>query len=263
MANFETIEFSKDSGVATIRLNRPDAANGINLDLAKELLSAAIACDDDPEVRAVLLTGNGKIFCAGGDVKSFSPEKGNPSTALKELTAIFHAAISRFARMDAPLIVAVNGAAAGAGFSLAVSGDYVISADSASYTMAYTMVGLCPDGSSSYFLPRLIGMRKTQELMITNRTLSAAEALEWGAINQVVAGDQLETEAQALAGKLAAGPTKSFGMIKKLLQASFSNGLETQMEMESSGIAAMSLTEDGQEGITAFIERRKPAFKGR
>lgn len=263
MADFETLEFSKNNGVATIRLNRPDAANGINLDVAKELLSVAIACDDDPEVRAILLTGNGKVFCAGGDLKSFSPTAGNPSTKLKELTAIFHAAVSRFARMDAPLVIAVNGAAAGAGFSLAVTGDYVISADTASYTMAYSMVGLCPDGSSSYFLPRLIGMRKTQELMITNRTLSAEEALEWGAINRVVAKDELETEALALAEKLASGPTRSYGMIKKLLQASFNNGLETQMEMESSGIAAMSLTEDGQEGILAFIERRKPDFKGR
>lgn len=263
MEDFKTIAFSKQNGVATIRLNRPDAANGINLDVAKELLTVAIACDDDPEVRCILLTGNGKVFCAGGDLKSFSPSEGNPSAKLKELTAIFHAAISRFARMNAPLVIAVNGAAAGAGFSLAVSGDYVISAEHASYTMAYTMVGLCPDGSSSYFLPRLIGMRKTQELMITNRTLSAAEALEWGAINQVVPGEKLEAEAQAVAEKLAAGPTRSYGMIKKLLQASFSNGLETQMEMESSGIAAMSLTEDGQEGILAFIERRKPGFKGR
>lgn len=263
MADFEAIEFTKQDGVATIRLNRPDAANGINLTVAKELLAAAIDCGDDPAVRAVLLTGNGKVFCAGGDVKSFAPSKGNPSSLLRELTAIFHAAISRFARMEAPLVIAVNGAAAGAGFSLAVSGDYVISADSASYTMAYTMVGLCPDGSSSYFLPRLIGLRKTQELMITNRTLSAQEALEWGAINQVVPADQLLDEAGALAAKLANGPTRSFGMIKKLLQATFNNGLETQMEMESAGIAAMSQTEDGKEGITAFTERRAPQFQGR
>lgn len=263
MAEFEAIEFSKKEGIATIRLNRPEAANGINLTMAKELLAAAIDCGDDPDVRVVLLTGNGKIFCAGGDVKSFSPSNGNPSSLLKELTAIFHAAISRFARMDAPLLIAVNGAAAGAGFSMAICGDLVLSSDTANYTMAYTMVGLCPDGSSSYFMPRLIGLRKTQELMITNRTLSAEEALDWGLVNRVVPLADLETEAQALAAKLASGPTRSFGMIKKLLQASFGNGLETQMEMESSGIAAMSQTEDGREGMQAFVARRTPDFKGR
>lgn len=262
MADFEAIEFSKQDGVATLRLNRPDAANGINLTMAKELLAAAIECDDDPDVRAVLLTGNGKIFCAGGDVKSFSPSQGKPSSLLKELTAILHMAISRFAHMDAPLIIAVNGAAAGAGFSLAISGDLVISAETANYTMAYTMVGLCPDGSSSYFMPRLIGLRKTQELMITNRTLSAEEAFDWGLVNRVVAHSELETEAHALAVKLAQGPTRSFGMIKKLLLASFGNGLETQMEMESSGIAEMSKTQDGREGIQAFVARRSPEFKG-
>lgn len=263
MADFEAIEFSKHNGVATIRLNRPDAANGINLTMAKELLAVSIECDDDPDIRAVLLTGNGKIFCAGGDVKSFSPSQGNPSSLLKELTAVLHAAIARFARMDAPLIIAVNGAAAGAGFSLAVAGDLVLSAESANYTMAYTMVGLCPDGSSSYFLPRLIGMRKAQELMITNRTLSAQEALEWGAINRVVANDMLLSEAEALAEKLANGPTKSFGAIKKLLQASFNNGLETQMQLESTSIADLSKTEDGKEGMQAFAARRAPEFKGR
>lgn len=263
MAEFEAIEFSKNDGVATIRLNRPSAANGINLTLAKELLAAAIECDDDPEVRVVVLTGNGKIFCAGGDVKSFSPTQGNPSSLLKELTAIFHAAISRFARMDAPLVIGVNGAAAGAGFSLAICGDLVLSSEMANYTMAYTMVGLCPDGSSSYFMPRLIGLRKTQELMITNRTLSAEEALDWGLVNRVIPHAELETEVQALAAKLAEGPTRSFGMIKKLLQASFANGLETQMEMESTGIAEMSKTEDGREGIQAFVARRTPDFKGR
>lgn len=264
MADFETIELIKKDGVAILRLNRPDAANGINLALAKELFQAALECEKDAGVRAVLLTGNGRFFSAGGDVKSFSPALcPDPSAMLRELTTVLHSAISILARMDAPVVVAVNGVCAGAGFSLAVSGDYVISSDAATFTMAYTQVGLCPDGSSSYYLPRLIGMRKTQELMLTNRTLSAEEALQWGAINQVVAADQLEAEAMKLAGKLAKGPTKSFGMVKKLLQATFNNGLETQLEMESAGISGLGNTEDGAEGITAFLERRAPEFKGR
>lgn len=263
MADFETIKFTKIGGVATITLDRPDAANGINLPMANELLTVAIDCSDDPAVRAVVLTGNGKLFSAGGDVKSFAPSQGNSSSLLKELTAILHAAISRMARMDAPLIVAVNGAAAGAGFSLAVAGDIVLSAKSAKYTMAYTMVGMSPDASASFYLPRLIGLRKAQELMITNRTLSAEEAFQWGAINRVVEDGEVLSVAMALAQQLASGPTRSYGMIKKLLHASFNNGLETQMELESSGIAAMSQTEDGKEGIMAFIEKRAPDFKGR
>jgi 2-(1,2-epoxy-1,2-dihydrophenyl)acetyl-CoA isomerase len=262
MANLETLLFEKNDGVAKITLNRPDAANGINLAMAKELLNVAIDCDGDPQVRAVLITGAGKMFCAGGDLKSFASAGDAMSSLLKELTVYLHSAISRFARMDAPVVIAVNGTAAGAGFSLAVCGDMVLSAESAKYTMAYTAAGLSPDGSSSYFLPRLIGMRKTQELMLTNRRLTAQEAMDWGAINRVVANDELQKEAQALAQQFANGPTKSFGVVKKLLQTSFNNGLETQLDLEAQNIAAMTKNADGKEGIAAFMEKRAPVFKG-
>ena len=262
MTDFETLLFDKHNGIATITLNRPDAANGINLQLAKELMAAASDCDNDPEVRAVIITGNGKLFCAGGDLKSMASAD-SASALLKEITFNLHGAISRLARMNAPVIIAVNGTAAGAGFSLAVAGDMVISAQSAKYTMAYTAAGLTPDGSSTYFLPRLIGLRKTQELMLTNRRLSAEQAFEWGIINRVVADDELQREAQALAEQLAKGPTIAFGVVKKLLQESFNNGLETQLDHEAKGIASMPLFEDGREGIAAFIEKRAPEFNGR
>jgi 2-(1,2-epoxy-1,2-dihydrophenyl)acetyl-CoA isomerase len=261
MADFETIIFEKNDGIAKITLNRPDAANGINLALAKELMTAASDCENDPSVRAVILTGNGKLFSAGGDLKSFASAT-SASGLLKEITFYLHGAVSRLARMNAPVIVAVNGTAAGAGFSLAVAGDIVLAADSAKFTMAYTAAGLSPDGSSTYFLPRLIGLRKTQELMITNRRLSAEEALEWGAINRVVAAKDLQAEAQALAQQLANGPTQAFGAVKQLLQATFNNGLETQMEQEADAIASMTLLSDGQEGISAFIEKRAPVYTG-
>lgn len=262
MADFETILFEKNNGIATITLNRPDAANGINLQMAKELLSAAIDCDDDDSVRAVIITGNGKMFCAGGDLKSFATVGDNISSLLKELTVNLHGAITRFARMDAPVIIAVNGTAAGAGFSLAVAGDMVLAADSAKFTMAYTAAGLSPDGSASYFLPRLIGLRKTQELMLTNRRLSAEEALDWGAINRVVTAGELMTEAKDLASQLANGPTRAYGMVKKLLQCSFNNGLETQLDLEAVGIASMTKLADGKEGVTAFMEKRAPNYSG-
>lgn len=262
MANFETLIFEKNAGVAKITLNRPESANGLNMQMGKDLLAAAIDCGEDPAVRAVLITATGKMFCAGGDLKSFAAEGDKIGALLKELTVYLHSAISCFARMNAPVIVAVNGTAAGAGFSLAVAGDMVLAAESAKFTMAYTAAGLSPDGSSSFFLPRLIGMRKTQELMLTNRRLSAQEAMEWGAINRVVADDELQSEAQALAEQLASGATQSFGMVKKLMQESFANGLETQMNIEANGIAAMAQLEDGKEGIAAFMEKRKPVFKG-
>jgi 2-(1,2-epoxy-1,2-dihydrophenyl)acetyl-CoA isomerase len=259
---FENLLFDLSDHVARITLNRPNAANGIDLALGRDLMQVAIRCDEDPDVRAVLLTGAGKMFCAGGDLKSFASFGDDLPAALKELTVYLHAATSRLARMDAPLVVAVNGAAAGAGMSLAVAGDLVVAAASAKFTMAYTAAGLSPDGSSTYYLPRLIGLRRTQELMFTNRRLSADEALEWGLVNRVVPDEALLDEAGKLAAQLAQGPTRAHGTLKTLLDASFSGTLETQMELEARGIAAMAGTPDGKEGIQAFLEKRRPTFTG-
>jgi 2-(1,2-epoxy-1,2-dihydrophenyl)acetyl-CoA isomerase len=260
---YRNIRFALADGVATITLDRPDAANAIDLALGRELMHAAIRCDEDPNVRAVLLTGTGKMFCAGGDLKSFAAQGDALPALLKELTTYLHAATSRLARMNAPLVVAVNGTAAGAGFSLAVSGDLVLMAESAKLAMAYTAAGLSPDGSSTWFLPRLIGMRRTQELMLTNRRLSAAEALEWGLVSQVVPDAELAAVAAALAAQLAAGPTRAFGTVKSLLASAFSESLETQMELEARGIAAMARSADGREGIAAFLAKRPAKFTGR
>jgi 2-(1,2-epoxy-1,2-dihydrophenyl)acetyl-CoA isomerase len=259
---FENLLFDLSDHVAKITLDRPDAANGIDLALGRDLMRVAIRCDEDPDVRAVLLTGAGKMFCAGGDLKSFASFGDDLPAALKELTTYLHAATSRLARMDAPLVVAVNGAAAGAGMSLAVAGDLVVAAASAKFTMAYTAAGLSPDGSSTYYLPRLIGLRRTQELMFTNRRLSADEALEWGLVNRVVPDEALLDEAGKLAAQLAQGPTRAHGTLKTLLDASFSGTLETQMELEARGIAVMAGTPDGKEGIQAFLEKRRPTFTG-
>jgi 2-(1,2-epoxy-1,2-dihydrophenyl)acetyl-CoA isomerase len=147
--------------------------------------------------------------------------------------------------------------------SLAVSGDLVIAAQSAVFAMAYTAAGLSPDGSSTWFLPRLIGMRRTQELLLTNRRLSADEALAWGLVNRVVPDEALAGEAAALARQLASGPTRAFGAVKRLLAESFAGSLETQMELEARSIAEMAGSEDGREGVRAFIEKRQPEFRGR
>jgi 2-(1,2-epoxy-1,2-dihydrophenyl)acetyl-CoA isomerase len=260
---FRNLRFELADGVATITLDRPDAANAIDLALGQELLHVAIRCDEDPNVRAVVLTGAGRMFCAGGDLKSFAASGDALPSLLKELTTYLHGATSRFSRMNAPLVVAVNGIAAGAGFSLAVSGDLVLMAESAVFTMAYTAAGLSPDGSSSYFLPRIVGLRRAQELMITNRRVSAAEALAWGLVTQVVPDAELASTAASLARKLAAGPTRAFGTVKSLLTSAFSESLETQMELEARGIAAMAGGADGREGIAAFLAKRAPKFSGR
>jgi len=261
--SYQTLTLTRSDGVAVLTLNRPTAANTINETLAREFMQAAIECDDAADIRAVVLTGAPPMFCLGGDLKAFGGAGDQLKSKLKEITAYLHAGISRLTRMDAPVIAAVNGVAAGAGFSLAMSTDLAIAAESASFVMAYTNAGLAPDGSSTFFMPRRIGDRRTRELMLTNRMLSSKEALEWGIVNQVVPDAQLHETAMALAQRFANGPTRAYGAVKSLLNASFDNGLETQMELEARAIANMSATEDGREGIAAFIAKRKPQFSGR
>ncbi|MDX1505776.1 MAG: enoyl-CoA hydratase-related protein [Spongiibacter sp.] len=262
MSQFESISFEKSNGIATITLNRPDAAHSVDLQMAQELMKAAIICDTDKDIRAVVLTASGKMFCAGGDVASFHSAGAGVDVLLKEITGNLHAANSRFARMRAPLIVAVNGTCAGAGFSLAISGDVVLCSDKAKFTSAYTALGVSPDGSSTHLLPKLVGLRRAQELYYTNRVLSAQEALDWGLVTRVVPADELTVEAEKLAAQMAAGPTEAYGRTKELLLTTYSNSLETQLELESRGIAYCGATRDGQEGISAFAEKRKPTFKG-
>lgn len=260
---FENVLYEVRDGVAHVTLNRPKAANAINLALGRELAYVAMECDEDPAVRAVLVKASpdSKLFCAGGDLRSFADAGDRTPILLKELTMYLHAAVSRFSRLRAPVIAAVNGAAAGAGFSLVASTDLAICGESSTFTMAYTAAGLTPDGSSTYFLPRLIGRRRTLELMITNRRLSAAEALDWGIVNQVVPDAEVAATAEKLASTLAAGPTAAFGITKQLVLAD--EGLEAQMELETRGIADAARTADARGAIQAFLEKKRPTFEGR
>jgi 2-(1,2-epoxy-1,2-dihydrophenyl)acetyl-CoA isomerase len=260
--DYETLHFELREGVAHVTLRREKAANAIDLKMAMELAQVALRCDEDRAVRAVLLSGSGRLFCAGGDLRSFAAAGEGVPSLLKEMTAHLHVAISRFARMDAPVLAAVGGVAAGAGMSLVCAADLAIAAESAKFTMAYTRAGLAPDGSSTFTLPRLVGLRRAVELMLTNRLLSAQEALEWGIVNRVVPDASLAAEAGALAAELAAGPTGAFGAVKKLLLASATAALETQMELEARGIADAARSADGREGIAAFLEKRAPVFRG-
>ncbi|MEW6297587.1 MAG: enoyl-CoA hydratase-related protein [Thermodesulfobacteriota bacterium] len=260
---YTALLFEVQNSIARITLNRPDAANALNLELARDLMHAALQCDQDPAIRAVILTGAGRMFCAGGDLKSFAAQGEHLPHHLKEVTTYLHAAMSRFTRMDAPLIAAVNGTAAGAGMSLVCACDFVLAAASARFTMAYTRAGLTPDGSSTYFLPRIVGLRRALELTLTNRQLSAQEAQDWGIVTRVVPDASLMAEAEALAAQLASGATLALGAAKRLLHSGWGETLETQMEHETQSIAAVARTADAREGIAAFLEKRAPQFHRR
>lgn len=256
---FSTLDFDLKDHVATITLNRPEAANAMNLDLGKELLQVALECDS-PHVRAVIITGAGKVFSVGGDLKDFAEKSSNLSSHVKELTVYLNAVITRFTRMNAPVIAAVNGVAAGGGMNLAIACDIVIAAESARFSTSYTKVGLTPDISGSYFLPRIVGLKRALELNVTNRVLSAQEAYEWGIVTKVVPNDEVLLEASAIAEQFAMGPTAAFGEVKRLLHHGWNQTLETQMENESQTIAKIAETKQALEGITAFLEKRKPNF---
>jgi 2-(1,2-epoxy-1,2-dihydrophenyl)acetyl-CoA isomerase len=260
---YDTVLLQRADAVATITLNRPDAYNALDLALGRDLFHAVLEVDEDPGVRCVVLTGAGRAFCGGGDVKDFAGSLDRIGVLVKELTTYVHGAVSRLVRSPKPVIVAINGTAAGGGLSLALAGDLVLAGESAKLTMAYSRIAATPDGSSSYFLPRLIGLRRAMELYLTNRVLTAKEALEWGLVTRVVPDGELAGAAAALARELAQGPTRAFGGAKLLFHQSTHESLETQMELESQAIAASGHTEDFREGVTAFASKRTPTFRGR
>ena len=262
--SYETLTFERDGGVAIIKLNRPEAANSLDVKMSEELVKVATHCDSNADIRAVVLTGNGKMFCAGGDLKSFAAQGDDMPEYMRYTTTGLHAAISRFARMNAPYLVAVNGMAAGAGFSIAITGDLVFAAESAKFTEAYTRIGVSPDGSSTYFLPRPVGATKAKRLIFMNDVLSAQEAFEWGLVTEVVPDDKLMNRTLECAHELAAGPTLAYGEAKRLIADTFSNTLETQMELETRAICGLaSHTEDAKAGIHGFANKEKFTFNGR
>jgi len=255
------IATEREGNIRIIRLNRPNEANALNDKLCMELYDVINEYATDNTIKAVILTANGKMFCGGGDLKFLRNVKNIKSTLLK-MTNYLHGAIARMAKMNAPVIVAVNGTAGGGGVSLAISGDIVVSVNSAKFTLAYTKAGLSPDASSTFYLPRLIGLRKAKELMLTNRIFSAKEAYEMGMIDRIVEENDLMDSAMEYANTFAKGATNAYGSVKKLLNMSFCNGLETQMDYEGMFISENGSSKDGQEGMLAFSEKRTPIFKG-
>jgi 2-(1,2-epoxy-1,2-dihydrophenyl)acetyl-CoA isomerase len=237
--------------VAVVTLNRPDTSNAINLQTAMDLLAAAMTCSRNNTVRAVVLTGAGRNFCVGGDLRAIAAE-GVDGGYLRELTGYLHSAISHFVRMGPPVIAAINGTAAGAGVSLGAMADLAICGKGSKFNLAYTAAGLTPDGGASFLLPRVIGARRTMELFLLNRPVLAQQALDWGLVNEVVEDEDLLNRAMKLAGQLADGATGAYGQTKRLVAHSL-GALESHMTLESETIALQAATVDGVEGIAAFL----------
>ncbi|HTV96676.1 MAG TPA: enoyl-CoA hydratase/isomerase family protein [Steroidobacteraceae bacterium] len=257
-----TIRLEIREHIAHLTLTRPEAANTLNLQMGREFVAAAAALRANPAVRAVLLSGAGKNFCFGGDLRGMSSagaDATRPEAYLTELTTDLHAGMTHLARMDAPVIAAVQGTAAGAGLGLVLAADLAIAAKSARFAPAYTAVGLTPDAGCSFLLPRAAGYKRAMELFLTNRVLDAQEALDWGLVNQVVEDAKLPETAAALAGRLAAGPAGAFGAVKRLLAES-EPGWEAQLARESRLIAARRESAEGREGVAAFLEKRSASF---
>ncbi|MFA7594886.1 MAG: enoyl-CoA hydratase/isomerase family protein [Novosphingobium sp.] len=258
----EPVLFERDGAIARLVLSRPDQGNAIDLDMARTLFEAAVRCDTDGSIRCVVLTGAGRLFCAGGDVGVMAKAGDDAPAVVGELASTLHMAVARLARMRKPLLVLVNGPAAGAGLSLAIAGDVVIAGESAHFTAAYGAIGLSPDGGMSWLLPRLVGLRKAQDIILSNRRIKSDEAERIGLVTRTVADDALAAEGEAAAGTLAASATAALGAARALLTEAYTSGLETQMEREVRAISHAAGSAECKEGLAALFAKRKPDFEG-
>ena len=261
------VEFNKVDNVGIITLNRAEARNALTPQMVGDLGRAVQSCRGS-DVRAVLITGSGDAFCAGADVKGFlnQLENGGPkglSRDLEELAGALHGeVVLGLRRLEKPVVAAINGVAAGAGFSLMLACDIRIASSTARFLMAYANIGATADGGSTYFLPRLVGAARAMEMYLASQPISAESALAMGLVSQVCPRDELEGQSMEIAARLARGPTLAYGRVKALFQQSWGAQLEDQLEMETREISEIALTRDFQEGVRAFTEKRQARFQG-
>ncbi len=263
--SFETVKYSIRDGVATIQMNRPEALNALSLQLGLDLRAAVEKARDDA-ARAVVLTGSGRAFCSGGDLRemnSMGEKDGSIDAFLDSPLKALHDVILLIRETPVPFIAAVNGVCAGAGTNFALACDIVLAADDASFNEAFVRIGLSPDCGGSFFLPRAVGEKLATELLMTGGTVDAKRAAEIGMINRVVATADLLDEAGKLAAQLAAGPTGSIGRVKRMMNATFSNDLRSQLDLEAECQLESGKAADFQEGVAAFFDKRKPNFSGK
>ncbi|MEP6924124.1 MAG: enoyl-CoA hydratase-related protein [Pyrinomonadaceae bacterium] len=261
---FETVQFELNQGVARITLNRPEALNSLSMQLLKDL-QAALEMTADMRARAAVLTGAGRAFCAGGDLREMhqiAQQTGNLAAFFEEPLAAFHGCVNTIREMPIPFVAAVNGVCAGAGTNFALACDVVFAAESASFNEGFVKIGLTPDCGGTYFLPRLVGEKIAAELLMTGDAVTAEQAAKLGMINRVVADADLMSETLAFAERLAAMPTAAIGRIKQLLAVTMKNDLKTQLSLEHAAQIASGQSADFREGVTAFFEKRQPNFTG-
>ncbi len=258
-----TVLLDVADSVATLRLNRPDQGNAINPDMADDLAEAATLIAENADVRAVLILANGPNFTVGGDLGVFvGTAREQLPNQLRRMIDSYHLAIERLTSIDAPVVAAVRGGAGGGGLGLLYSADIVIAADDARFALGYGALGLTADGGNTWFLPRMVGMRQAQQLFLLNRRLSATEALDLGLVSRLVSSDAVDAEASSIAATLAAGPTRAYGAVRRMLRQSLETGLSDQLEAEKESIVAASRSDDAVEGIAAFMAKRRPKFRG-
>jgi 2-(1,2-epoxy-1,2-dihydrophenyl)acetyl-CoA isomerase len=262
MGSDERLSLSVVGDIARLRLAWPEARNAIDDVWVAELVDALTEIEQSPSARALLISADGPAFTVGGDMRYFNDRREQLPDELGAMIGSYHRSLGRLAALPLPVVCAVNGAAAGGGLGLVWCSDVVIAADDAKFATGFAALGLSGDGASTWFLPRLVGLRRAKEMILHNRILSAAEALDWGLVDRVVPVADLRAESDATTAALAAGPTVAYGEMRKLLWRSFSVDLDNQLVAERDAMIECGTTLDAQEGVAAFVERRAPKFTG-
>jgi len=259
--NYENFELTHEDGIARLTIDSTTEMNSLNDRMTEELLDLATGLGADEDVRCIVLRGSGGVFCAGADISGF--ETGETAPELRKGASLLHDAVVQLDRAETPIVTGINGAAVGAGFSLAILGDIAVMSEEAYLQYGYPGVGLTGDGSSTFFLPRHVGLRKAKEIALLNERIPAGEAEEIDLVTEAVPDEEFDDRLAEVAGRIAEGPTVAFGRIKRLFDGSFDRSLEEQLALETDWIAETSKTDDYREGVTAFQEGRRPEFDGK
>lgn len=262
---FDTVRFSiGEDGLAELTLDRPDCGNALNRAMAEEMREVAAQCTETQGVRALLVTGNGQRFSVGGDIRSFDRAgRGELGGVMQDMARTYHDALESFAGLDVPIVCGVHGSAAGAGLGLTFVADVVLAAEGTKFALAFTGLGIAGDSATSWFLPRLIGPRRTAELYFEQRILTAEEAAEWGLATRVVPAERLHDEARGAAKRLAAGPTMAFAGVRRLLRQSWDNTLHQQLRAEVDALGKAGASHDAMNAVAAFGAKRPAIYQGR